>query len=584
VGTGDVTCHLALQCRPVQPGGDAAIVLLDQPERGIEQGADVGVVEDLEPYLSAFVGQLVARVTTGVPEETVVVVIGTGSSGDNDCHPSAGAQSPPELSERATVVCHVLEQIGADDRIQAIVENRQITAIGLDQQRRRHQTVGLAQARADQIHADQGGVGTLHTHILEQVARRAADVGDRRVAGQWPDALQDRAAGPPVQEMRTRRLLVKLLELIGPVDRRVLLHIGEIRRRAWFPETPPVRERRDFGSAWWGAKDRRGLGRVGPRRASRWELRRHVQSVDERLRSRPLIAATDTIPQPTCRICEGRTEHLGVVHGDYSDRFYELRRCRDCRYAFIANPWTDFAQIYDDRYYAGQGADPLVDYQFELDSPAETIRVYEWRGIARVVEQSLGGLEGVRWLDFGAGNGGLVRYARDHTRAEPVGFEEGSIAEQARRRGIPVRSTLDSEQDGSFDVVTAIEVLEHTLDPLVELRRIRGLLRLGGLLLLTTGNAAPFASRLTRWPYVIPEIHVSFFEPATLARALQATGFRPTAIPAAGGFDEVLKFKVLKNLRVRKRSRITDAIPARPVAVVADARTRLRAHPIAWAV
>ena len=79
-----------------------------------------------------------------------------------------------------------------------------------------------------------------------------------------------------------------------------------------------------------------------------------------------------------------------------------------CRYAYIAEPWTEFARIYDDAYYAGMGADPLVDYQFELEEPDATIRVYEWRGIVRLVETLLGGLDGIRWLDFGAGNGGLV--------------------------------------------------------------------------------------------------------------------------------------------------------------------------------
>lgn len=274
---------------------------------------------------------------------------------------------------------------------------------------------------------------------------------------------------------------------------------------------------------------------------------------------------------------------VGQVHGAYSDRDYQLRRCTDCRYAFVADPWTEFDQIYDERYYAGRGADPLVDYAFELASPHSSIRTYEWRGIARIVEQLMGDLAGLRWLDFGAGNGGLVRYVRDHGAAQAVGFEQGSIAAQARGHGIPVLDALPGAEEPRFDVVTAIEVLEHTLDPLAELRTMRQLLRPGGLLLLTTGNARPYADQLTEWRYVTPEIHVSFFEPSTLERALQATGFRPAAMPAGGGFDEVLKFKVLKNLRIRRRSRLTDLIPARPVAVAADARTRLRAHPIGWA-
>ncbi len=285
-----------------------------------------------------------------------------------------------------------------------------------------------------------------------------------------------------------------------------------------------------------------------------------------------------------CRLCGAGTNSLGSVHGSYSGRDYELRRCNRCRFAFIADPWTEFERIYDDRYYAGQGADPLVDYGFELAAPARTVRQYEWRGITRIVEGLLGGLEGVRWLDFGCGNGGLVRYVREHTGAAPVGFEEGAIASAGRELGIPILSDQQlAEHQSTFDVVTVIEVLEHTVDPLQELRRIREFLRPGGLLFLTTGNAAPFADHLLRWPYVIPEIHVSFFEPQTLRYALAQSGFEPARGPGAG-FDEVLKFKVLKNLRIRRRNLLTDVLPARPIAAAAERRVRLREHPVGWAV
>jgi 2-polyprenyl-3-methyl-5-hydroxy-6-metoxy-1,4-benzoquinol methylase len=275
---------------------------------------------------------------------------------------------------------------------------------------------------------------------------------------------------------------------------------------------------------------------------------------------------------------------VSVVAGRFSNRDYHLLRCNACEFVFIGDPWTDFAAIYNDLYYAGRGADPLVDYRFELAHPERTIRGYEWMGIAACVSTLLGGLQGRRWLDFGCGNGGLVRYLNAHTAADAVGFEEGAVVSMAREENIPIvgRDRL-SEWEGRFDVVTAIEVIEHTLDPVSELRAMRRLLRAGGLLFLTTGNAAPFSERLDRWSYVVPEIHISLFTPDALAYAMRAAGLEPDHVDVRPGFDQVLKFKVLKNLRIRRRNRLIDALPARALASVAERRVRLADHPIAWA-
>ena len=285
-----------------------------------------------------------------------------------------------------------------------------------------------------------------------------------------------------------------------------------------------------------------------------------------------------------CKICGGEVTTVATVRGRYAGRDFTLARCGTCRFAFVADPWLDHGAIYDESYYAGGGADPLVDYAFEAAEPERTIRRYEWEGIVRTVEGLLPEHDTLRWLDYGCGSGGLVRYARTRRGHDAVGFEESRAAAAFAGDGL----VLVKEQDlprlrNQFDVVTAIEVLEHALDPLAELRRIRALLRRGGLVFLTTGNAAPYANRLTEWRYVIPEIHVSFFEPETLEHALRVSGFSPERLGRSPGFDSIMKFKVLKNLRVRRRSVLTDAIPAGPLARFADWLTRLSEHPVGWA-
>jgi SAM-dependent methyltransferase len=299
--------------------------------------------------------------------------------------------------------------------------------------------------------------------------------------------------------------------------------------------------------------------------------------------------ATDTqrdssADAPECPICNFASEPAGTPWGRFSERAYHLRRCPRCRFAFLADPWLEFDRIYDERYYEGRGADPIVDYKFELEHPRRTIRVYEWIGIGRMVEELVGKLDGLRWLDFGCGNGGLVRHLNANTRADAWGYDEGAIVKAARQRGIPILSAAQlEERAGKFDVVSAIEVVEHAPQPLTVLREIRRALRPGGVFFLTTGNARPFAEKLTRWSYMTPEVHMSFFEPKTLELAMRSSGFRPERRPRGAAFDQILKFKVLRNLHVRKRNPLTDALPARLIGPIADRMRRLSEQPVGWA-
>jgi SAM-dependent methyltransferase len=283
-----------------------------------------------------------------------------------------------------------------------------------------------------------------------------------------------------------------------------------------------------------------------------------------------------------CKICGSSTNDAGTRFGRFEGRAFHLRRCPRCHFAFVADPCLDYARIYSDAYYRGQGADPLVDYAFELEHPERTIRRYEWRGIHRAIGSLVALSPQTQWLDFGCGNGGLVRYGRSKG-LNVVGFEEGAIVPIARAAGIPILSPAELDDRGAtFDVITAIEVLEHVERPLDVVSRLRRLLKPNGLLFFTTGNAAPFRNRLEAWSYVTPEIHISFYEPDTLAEVLQRSGFRADFRGFLPGFTDIIRFKILKNLGVRICSAWEAALPWPVLARAADVRYRLTAHPIGW--
>jgi SAM-dependent methyltransferase len=286
-----------------------------------------------------------------------------------------------------------------------------------------------------------------------------------------------------------------------------------------------------------------------------------------------------------CKICSSPAAWIGRKAGTYKKGAeFDFFRCPQCRFTFVGNPWLEYQRIYNEAYYNGRGADTSVNYVFELDHPEQTVRVYEWRGIISAVQACVPVSSATRWLDFGCGNGGLVRYGAAQTGCAMFGYEDGWISDRARRVGLPVFSSDEIKQfAGSFDVVTAIEVLEHVPEPVEELRKIRSFLKPGGLFFFTTGNAAPHRSRLLKWSYALPEVHISFYEPATLDAALRKAGFRPESKGFLPGFEDIIRFKVLKMMRVRKRSRFEQMLPWRLLSRVVDLQRQASALPVGWA-
>ena len=86
------------------------------------------------------------------------------------------------------------------------------------------------------------------------------------------------------------------------------------------------------------------------------------------------------------------------------------------------------------------------------------------------------------------------------------------------------------------------------------------LLAKNGLLLLTTGNLhSPLAWVLgLGFPYCVPEIHVSYFNPELLSKIYVTNGLVPVRVR----FSENLRFKFLKNLPKSLSKRFADRLSA----------------------
>jgi SAM-dependent methyltransferase len=134
-----------------------------------------------------------------------------------------------------------------------------------------------------------------------------------------------------------------------------------------------------------------------------------------------------------------------------------------------------------------------------------------------------------RLLDLGCGRG-------DFLAAASVAFDVQGVDLVPRPRreaeGLPTfRGSLEEARfpDATFDVVTAVEVMEHLFDPRRTLGEIHRILKPRGIFLFQTGDADSLRARLNpeTWTYLQPPIHLNVFSRSSLRRLATEFRFRP---------------------------------------------------------
>ena len=169
-------------------------------------------------------------------------------------------------------------------------------------------------------------------------------------------------------------------------------------------------------------------------------------------------------PVVQCHWCgfEGLTEVARRI--DY----VPVLRCEQCGLTFTGELPNDLAVLYDNGYFSrGTRREGTTGYE---DYDQLTPSSFRWISLLAV---AVVGRAGANLLDVGAANGAFLEMARQDG-FKVAGVElNAAAAKAARRRGLDVRQGLfdpSNWPESSFDLVTALEVIEHVTD-------IRGFIR-----------------------------------------------------------------------------------------------------------
>jgi 2-polyprenyl-3-methyl-5-hydroxy-6-metoxy-1,4-benzoquinol methylase len=228
--------------------------------------------------------------------------------------------------------------------------------------------------------------------------------------------------------------------------------------------------------------------------------------------------------RPPCAVCGGNTYWPLVIRNGH-----QVVRCRACRLVYVSPRPRSRAPVdalYTDEAYSTGQVSKAVS--------VSRMREAAWRldRLERYVSHR------GRLLDVGCSAGSFLIAARARGwEVQGIDVSPAAVKHAHQAHGLDVSvGTLEESRlpPHSFDVVTVFECIEHMLDPRAALDAAAGLLRDGGLLVITTPNVDGFVPRITywtlgrtlgAWEHPTPPHHLYQFSRRTLTALLRGTGF-----------------------------------------------------------
>jgi 2-polyprenyl-3-methyl-5-hydroxy-6-metoxy-1,4-benzoquinol methylase len=233
-------------------------------------------------------------------------------------------------------------------------------------------------------------------------------------------------------------------------------------------------------------------------------------------------------PQDLCPICNCKNIANYLKSKDYrlkkkvgGNIEIHLRRCNECEHIwqFPYPNEVDIPEFYDEEFYNNK-----KNYLNRL------LNNFQYSRLKRLIEKFFNNKK-IKLLDFGAGQGQLMRYLTDNgyevdgTEISKSGIDIGEKVFGLRIIGDPLNYLNNANT--SYDLVIASHVIEHLVDPYKYMVLINKLIKKGGCIALEVPNINSWESKIFRDKYIHLDVprHIHHFSNKSLSILLKKTGF-----------------------------------------------------------
>ncbi|MBN1499453.1 MAG: methyltransferase domain-containing protein [Spirochaetes bacterium] len=202
---------------------------------------------------------------------------------------------------------------------------------------------------------------------------------------------------------------------------------------------------------------------------------------------------------------------------------YDIFNCNRCGFRFMNPMFSDkiISAMYQENYYTGSSEYHYVDERdnFRYSSFVWKARLKKIRKYAKTGN----------FLDIGCSFGGLLLNAKKYFFVYGIELSafSGNYIKKLIGDSIHIGSIRDHNfEKNYFNVISAIELIEHTDDPVYFIKECYSLLKPGGLLVLQTADIGALQAENAgeNYHYYLPG-HLSYFSEKCLTELLKSSGF-----------------------------------------------------------